>query len=320
MAGNGFEEMKGIPYFDGHCDTVSRCEKLGRPLRENDGHLDLTRLRAYAKAAQFFAIYHDLAQAPADGMFAECKRQQALFARELARSGDIAVQCRTAEDVRRANAEGKIAALLSCEGAELLNCDPDNLDWARDVGVKAINLTWNHANFIAGSHRNVSERGLNALGRAFVRRAQSYGILMDVSHCSDAAFWDLMEITEKPVIATHSNARAVCGHTRNLTDEMFRAVVDSGGVVGVNFWTGFVALSDAPTMDDILRHIDHFMELGGEKHVGLGADLDGCERLSGGMKGVQDLPLLWKALRRHGYDDALLEDIFYNNFLRVLED
>ena len=311
--------MKSIPYFDGHCDTVSRCEKLGKPLRENDGHLDLTRLRAYAKAAQFFAIFHDLADAPADGMFAECVRQQALFARELAENGDIAMQCRTAEEVRRANAAGKTAAILSCEGAELLDCDPDKLDWARDVGVKAVNLTWNHANLLAGSHGSEPERGLNALGRAFVRRAQDYGILIDVSHCSDAAFWDLMKITERPVLATHSNARAVCGHTRNLTDEMFRAVAGTGGVVGVNLWAGFVAASDAPTMDDVIRHIDHFMELGGAKHLGLGADLDGCERLSGGMKGVQDLPMLWEALRRHGYDEALLADIFYNNFLRVLE-
>ena len=311
--------MKSIPYFDGHCDTVSRCERLGRPLRENDGHLDLTRLAAYDKAAQFFAIYRDLADAPADGMFAACGRQQALFARELARSGDIAVQCRTAEEVRRANAAGKIAAILSCEGAELLDCDPDNLDWARDVGVKAINLTWNHANLIAGSHASEPERGLSARGIAFVRRAQGLGILMDVSHCSDAAFWDLMAITEKPVIASHSNARAVCGHTRNLTDGMFRALIETGGVAGINFWAGFVAPADTPTMDDILRHIDHFMELGGEKHIGIGADLDGCERLSGDMEGVQDLPLLWEALSRHGYGDALLEDIFYNNFLRVLE-
>lgn len=311
--------MKRIPYFDGHCDTVSRCEKLDRPLRENDGHLDLTRLRAYAKAAQVFALYHDLADAPADGMFAECRRQQALFVRELEKNGDIAVQCRTAEDVRRANAAGKIAALLSCEGAELLDCDPDRLDWARDAGVKAINLTWNHANLIAGSHAGEPERGLNALGRAFVRRAQNCGILIDVSHCSDAAFWDLMAVTEKPVLATHSNARALCGHTRNLTDEMFRAVADTGGVVGVNFWAGFVVSSGVPSMDDVIRHIDHFMELGGEKHVGLGGDLDGCERLSGGMKGVQDLPMLWEALRRRGYGDTLLEDIFYNNFLRVLE-
>lgn len=309
--------MTGIPYFDAHCDTISCCEKLGSSLRENGGHLDLKRLKAFDRAAQVFAIFHDLAQAPADGMFAECKRQQAVFARELAQNADIAAHCRTAEEARRANAEGKVAAFLSCEGAELLNCDPDQLDWASKNGVKAINLTWNHANALAGSHMSESERGLNDLGRAFVREAQRRNILIDVSHCSDAAFWDLMKITERPVVATHSDARAICGHTRNLTDDMFRAVVDTGGVVGVNFYVRFVASDSGATMDDVLRHFDRFLELGGAKHIGLGADLDGCEQLAGGMRGVEEMPLLYEALRRHGYDDALLEDIFFNNFLRV---
>lgn len=310
--------MEAIPYFDGHCDTLSRCEKRDCALRENDGHLDLKRLKAYGRAAQFFAIYHDVANAPADGMFAECRRQQALFVREMAANGDLAAPCRTAEDVRRANAAGKVAALLSCEGTELLNCDPANLEWADNVGVKSINLTWNHANFLAGAHGSEPERGLNDLGRAFVREAQRRDIFLDVSHCSDAAFWDLMEITEKPVLATHSNARAVCAHTRNLTDDMFRAVVQTGGVVGVNFWVRFVTPDGEPGMDDVFRHFDHFLSLGGEKHIGLGADFDGCERLAGGLRGAEDMGLLYAALRRHGYDDALLEDIFYNNFLRVL--
>lgn len=310
--------MNNIPYFDGHCDTISLCKREGRSLRENAGHLDLMRLKAYTKAAQFFAMYHDLAAAPADGMFAECKRQQAVFAREIEKNADIVTQCITAEDVKKANAEGKVAAFLSCEGTELLNCDPANLDWAKEVGIKAINITWNHANLIAGSHLNEPQRGLNDLGRAFVKKAQSYDILMDVSHCSDPAFWDLMEITTKPVIATHSNARAVCNHTRNVTDDMFKAIMKTGGLVGINYWIKFVAPKDEPTMDDVIAHVDHFMELGGQKNIGLGADLDGCAKLSGGMKGVQDMPMLWEALSKHGYSDALLEDIFYNNFLRVL--
>ena len=307
-----------IPYFDAHCDTVSRCEKRGCPMRGNDGQLDLLRLRAYRKAAQFFAIFHDSAKAPPDGMFAECQRQQALFARELAANTDIAAQCRNAAEVERANADGKVAALLSCEGAELLDCDPANLDWARAAGVRAVNLTWNHINGLAGSHRDAPERGLSDLGRAFVKRAQELDIFIDVSHCSDAAFWDLMDITQKPVLATHSNARAVCGHTRNLTDGMFRAITETGGVVGVNFYTAFVADEEAQTLDGVLRHFDHFLALGGAKHLALGADLDGCDALAGGLRGVQDMPRLWDALRMHGYDDALLEDIFYNNLLRVL--
>lgn len=310
--------MNGIPYFDAHCDTISRCEKDGRSLRENSGQLDLLRLRGYRRAAQFFAIYHNLAYAPADGMFAECRRQRETFSRELEKNADIAAPCRTADDVRRANEDGKIAALLSCEGAELLNCDPEKLDWAEEAGICAINLTWNHANFLAGSNISEPERGLNNLGRVFVRAAQERGILIDVSHCSDASFWDLMKITQRPVVATHSNSRAICAHSRNLTDDMFRAIVETGGFVGINLYAPFVAESEQASLDDAARHVEHFLELGGARNIGLGMDLDGCDALAGGMRGAQDLPLFWETLRRRGFDEPLLEDVFYNNLLRVL--
>ena len=308
-----------IPLFDAHCDTVSWCEKLGWSLRESEGHLDLKRLSAYEKAAQVFAIFHNLAKAPADGMFAEAKRQQAVFAREMARNGDLTAPCRSAAEIRQANAAGKVAALLSCEGSELLNCDPANIEWAKRVGVKSINLTWNHANLIAGSHCAQPDRGLNDLGRAFVHSAQEAGILIDVSHCSDPAFWDLMQITQKPVIASHSNARAVCAHTRNLTDDMFRAIVETGGVVGLNVYVPFVAEGESAGIDDLVRHVEHFLSLGGEKSLGLGADLDGCSSLAGGLRGVQDMTAIWDALAQRGYPDALLRDVFYYNFLRVFD-
>ncbi len=312
--------MHNIPLFDTHCDTISVCENKGRPLLEYaEGHLDLKRLGEYTKAVQFFAMFDSLADCQADGMFAKTKRMAACFKREVEKNSDIVVQCRTAADIKKANAEGKIAAVLSCEGSELLNCDPENIDWAYEVGIKAINLSWNHPNFLTGTNRHEPKRGLNGLGREFVRRAQEKNILIDVSHLSDPGFWDLMEITKKPVLASHSNSRVICDHTRNITDDMFKALMQTGGVVGLNFFSSFISREKDPSMDDIIRHVDHFMELGGEKHVGIGADLDGCARLAGGMKGVQDMPMLWEALSKHGYSDALLEDIFYNNFLAMME-
>ena len=302
-----------LPYFDAHCDTISCCRRDGRSLRANGGHLDLERLHAYRKAAQLFAMFYPLSRAPEDGMFAEAKRQQAVFARELSQNADLAVQCRTGAEIAAAHEAGKVAALLSCEGSELLNCDPDHLDWAHDVGVRAVNLTWNHANFLCGSNVSETERGLNELGRAFVRRAQELDILIDVSHCSDAAFWDLIKITRAPVIASHSNARAVCAHPRNLSDDMFRALCETGGVAGINFYTAFLAPEEAG-LDDAVRHIEHFLDLGGEKHIGLGGDWDGCSPV---FSGIEELPLLYRALEARGYDEALLEDLFYNNFLRV---
>ena len=311
--------MNTIPYFDAHCDTLSRCLEQDACLWENDGQLDLKRLGGFAQRGQIFAIYHDSAVPTEDGLFAMCRRQQALFAGFCKKHVDCMTQCRTGAEIDSAVGEGKVAAILSVEGGELLDCDPENLNWAQEVGVRCVNPTWNHANALSGSNVEQRERGLSDAGREFVRQAQARNILIDVSHLSDPGFWDLVDITQKPIVATHSNARALCDHTRNLTDDMFRAIVQTGGVVGINFWVRFVRDTAEPTMDDLVRHIDRFMDLGGAKHLCLGGDLDGCDKLAGGMAGVQDVPTLWQALRDHGYGVQELEDLFFHNLRRVLE-
>lgn len=308
-------EMRDIPYFDGHCDTVSRCAHLGWSLRENGGQLDLVRLRGFRKAAQVFAIFANAARFPAGTLWDECRKQHEAFERELAENGDIAVQCRTGADIEAANGAGKVAALLSIEGGELLDGDPAKLETAAAWGVKLVNVTWNHANGLSGTNVDRPDRGLTDRGRAFVKEAHRLGIFLDVSHLSDPGFWDLAEMGLGPIVASHSNARAVCGHSRNLTDDMFRAVRDSGGAAGLNMYEDFIG--GTRSLDDAVRHVDHFMEMGGAKTLALGGDWDGCE-LFAGWQGVQDLPALWDALAAHGYDRATLEDIFYNNWLRVL--
>ena len=227
----------------------------------------------------------------------------------------MAVQCRAGADIDAANKAGKTAALLSIEGGELLDCDPEKLETVSAWGVKLINVTWNHVNALSGTNIESPDKGLSDRGKAFAKEAARLGIHMDVSHLSDPGFWDLAEMALGPLAATHSDARALCGHPRNVTDDMFRAVRDSGGAVGVNMYTDFIG-GDGD-MDDIVRHVDHFLDLGGEKTVALGGDWDGCE-LCCGWHGVQDLPALWDALEKHGYDRPLLEDIFFNNWLRVL--
>ena len=307
-----------IPCFDAHCDTISACTLEGRSLRKNSGHLDLERLRRFSKAAQVFALYADGAGFPAGTLLRQCEAMRDVFLSEAARNRDILTFCPQGRGVKAANEDGKIGALLSIEGGELLNCDPANLELAAGWGVRSINITWNHANALSGSHMERPEQGLTDRGREWLRESQRLGLLVDVSHLSDRGFWDVMDMTDRPVIASHSNSRAVCGHSRNLTDDMFRAICQTGGVAGINFWLHFVG--GAFSMEDILRHVDHFMELGGAKHLALGGDLDGCDALAGGMKGLEDLPMLWNALSAHGYDNATLEDIFYNNLLRVMED
>ena len=128
-----------------------------------------------------------------------------------------------------------------------------------------------------------------------------------------------MQITQKPVIASHSNARAVCAHTRNLTDDMFRAIRDHGGAAGLNLYTAFLGEGEV-TVETVVRHLEHFLDLGGEKTVAMGGDLDGCESLPKGMSGVQDVRLLEQELQKRGYPQSLLDDLFFNNWRRVVGD
>ena len=214
-----------------------------------------------------------------------------------------------------AAAAGKTAALLSIEGADLIDCDVHKVETVAQWGVRLLNPVWNRANVLSGTNAEDPERGLYAEGRDFIRALEEYGIYPDVSHLSDAGFWDLVHIARRPIVASHSNARAVCPHRRNLTDDQFRAIRDSGGVVGLNLYLHFVG---QPTMDALVAHVEHFLALDGEKTLCLGGDLDGCEALAAGMTGMQDVPKLYEALKARGYSDALLEDIFWNNLRRLI--
>ena len=156
------------------------------------------------------------------------------------------------------------------------------------------------------------------MGREYVREAQRLGMLVDVSHISDEGFWDIMEITQAPIVATHSNSRSVCGVSRNLTDEMFRAICSCGGVAGFNQCDVFVG--EKPNLDTVCDHILHFLELDPEgTHVALGGDLDGCETLPDGFEGIQSYPAMAAKLMERGVDSDTVMNIFWNNAIGVME-
>ena len=327
-----------IPYFDAHCDTIYRCEENGRfgaalemeadpakqqayyaacgCLRENGGHIDLVRGRDFARYGQFFALYWDAKSAPADGMFAQCQRLHKRFLREMDENRDCITHCRTGTEVDEAVRRGKMAALLSIEGADLLDCEERNLETARSWGVRLLNPVWNRANSLCGTNCEEPDRGLSQKGKRFVGQMEELDIYPDMSHISDAGFWDVIKTAQGPVVASHSNARALCPHPRNLTDDQFRAIRDSGGIVGLNLYRDFVGPQG--TMEELAAHVEYFLNLGGEKTMCLGGDLDGCEALAAGMQGVQDVPKLYAALQARGYSESLLEDVFWNNLRRIL--
>ncbi len=311
-------ELFDVKVFDGHCDTVMRCYLRGGGLRRNDGHLDLERMAAAGQWAQFFALFGSVEETPGKPLFQVLQEEYAIFRREIAACASLVVPCRTAREAEAAWAEGRSAAFLSVEGAELLDYDIRKLEWAYAQGVRAVNLTWNHANLLSGSNAEEPGRGLSPQGRAFVRRMEELGMLVDVSHLSDPGFWDVAELTSQPVFASHSNARAVCSHKRNLTDEQFTVIIEKHGVAGLNLCDKF--LGEDPNLDTVVAHVEHWMALGGGESIALGGDWDGIERGPRGIEGIQDLEKLAQRLLRMNYSEKQVEDLFCNNLMRVVRE
>jgi membrane dipeptidase len=229
-------------------------------------------------------------------------------------NSDLISQIHSVSDIEKNRKEGKMSAILTIEGTAGFGFNPALLENLYQIGFRITTLGWNEQNPLCGSHKTGG--GLTDLGREYVKEAQRLGMIIDVSHISDEAFWDIMNITEKPVIASHSNSRSVCPVSRNLTDDMFRAICQSGGVAGFNMCAPFVG--EDPDLDTCADHFIHFLELGGEKHMALGGDLDGCDVLPRGFAGVQDYPKLADKLLERGFGEDLVSDIFWNNAMEVM--
>lgn len=310
-----------FPVFDLHCDTALAL--LGDEyidcgsLRENNKHIDLNRAGTLPGYAQFFACFTttdpDVSKISPVDIF---ERELTTIMREVEQNSDIIRIAYSAEEIEENKNNGLMSAILSIEGPAGFGFDPALLEDLYNVGFRMTTLGWNECNPLAGSH--LTGGGLTDLGREYIKEAQRLGILVDVSHVSDEAFWDIMEITQGPIVASHSNSRTIHNVSRNLTDDMFRAICETKGVAGINLYADF--LSNNPTLDAVCQHIEHFMELEpAGKCISLGGDLDGCERLPAGFEGIQNYPELADSLLSHGFSEAVIFDLFWNNAIEVLK-
>ena len=232
-------------------------------------------------------------------------------------ASDRLMHCKTAEDFETACREHKTAAFLSIEGAELLQTAED-VQAALDAGVRMVTLTWNHRSPYGCGAATDDHAGLTPDGIRLSRYLSENGVFMDVSHLSERGFWDLAQSISGPILATHSNSRAMCPHRRNLTDEQFCEIISRDGRVGINLYVPFLTTKDHASCDDAVRHIEHFCELGGEHHLCIGADWDGCDRLPDGIRHAADIELLAEALARYGYSDTQISNLMYDNAKRFV--
>jgi len=311
-----------FPVFDLHCDTafalLGRDFKGSVSLLNNDLHIDLQRageLSAYAQCFACFTSDHESLPLPIspEKLFDE---ELTVMTGKIRENSNVISQAFTPQHVEQNSKKGIVSCILTIEGPAGFGFDPKKLSELYKLGFRITTLGWNEKNPLAGSH--VTGGGLTPLGREYVKEAQRLGMLVDVSHISDEAFWDIMRITEAPVIASHSNSRAIWNVSRNLTDEMFCAICRTEGVVGVNLYADF--LGDSPDLDTVCDHIIHFLSLDPTgTHIALGGDLDGCDVLPDGFSGIQDYPMLAECLLKRGLSDSTVYDIFWNNALGVMK-
>lgn len=311
-----------VPVFDLHCDTalalLGKDMQAENELRKNHFHIDLERAGTLAGYTQCFACFTTpyMTDWYGGSPLLVFEREIAVIQRELDRNKKIMRLAYSTKDIEKNREKGMMSAVLTLEGTAGFGYDPALLEDLYKIGFRITSLGWNEKNPLTGSHQTGG--GLTDQGREYVKEAQRLGMLIDVSHISDEAFWDIMDITEAPVIATHSNSRTVCDVSRNLTDDMFRAICQTGGVAGFNQCDAFVG--EDPTIDTACDHFFHFMELDPSgRHIALGADLDGCDKLPAGFDGVQDYPKLAQRLRERGLDETTIYDIFWNNAMGVMD-
>jgi len=311
-----------LPVFDLHCDTalgmlgeeMIPCKKL----RKNDLHIDLERAMELGGYAQCFACFTTpTEELPGNISVSELfEREMVTVLSEVEKNSDLIRLAYSSEDIASNLEQGKMSAILTIEGPAGFGFDPALLDDLYKIGFRISTLTWNEKNPLAGSHKTGG--GLTDLGREYVKEAQRLGMLIDVSHLSDEAFWDLMQITEAPIIASHSNSRAVCNVSRNLTDDMFRAICASGGVAGINLFNYFLGEKNV-TLDTVCDHVMHFLELDPSgKHIALGGDLDGCDALPEGFTGINSYNTLADRLLDRGVNEGMVRDIYWNNAMGVM--
>lgn len=304
-------------YIDLHCDTVHRMRYGGLEgnLLHNNGHVDLSRLAQGNYDMQVFAAFVELT-AVTDPL-ESCILLLDDLDEQMKEYAETVKKVMSQNDLKHPG----LKALYSVEEGGVIGDDLKNLDMLHRRGVRAVTLTWNYPNTLGYPNAEFvhKDRGLSAFGKDVVEKMQDLGMAVDVSHLSDRGFWDVADMLKSPFLASHSNARAVHHHSRNLEDRQIRALAERGGVVGLNFCSWFVDGTEHTMVQSLVRHFDHIYQVGGEDVLALGSDFDGITN-SMEINGCHEMEKLSDALAQAGYSAAIIEKAMSGNAMRVFSE
>ncbi|MFC3197179.1 dipeptidase [Parapedobacter deserti] len=350
--------------IDAHNDVLYRSVMRGKDIgrRIQTGHSDLPRLREGGVDVQVFAVWCDEKYGEGTAFAYANKQIDALMSVIRDYPGAIALAT-DVKSIKQVVSQGKIAALIGIEGGHMIESRIDYLDSLFKRGARYLTLTWNNslpwassATDEARNPQRLKHKGLNDFGRQVVRRMNELGMMVDLSHVGRQTFFDVMQVTTKPILVSHSNAYALMAHPRNLQDDQIKAVAENGGVICLNFYSGFldpihyakinqlykkyVAVHDTvkrstdakynllpptakeqlrPSLSILLDHIDYMVNVAGINHVGIGSDFDGITSTPKGLDDCRDFPKITAGLLQRGYSEADIRKILGENVLRVME-
>lgn len=296
-----------MKFFDLHCDTIGECCKNKYSLRKNDLHISLEKARNFESYTQVFAIWipDELRKEKAVAYFdSVCD----YYKSELLRNKDILISYDSLK-----KDEKRMKAILSVEGGAALGGTIDGLYHLYDRGVRILTLTWNAPNEIASGA--FSDGGLTEFGKEVIKKCEKLKMIIDVSHLNRQSFFDVAENTERPFIASHSNPDIVntnSGRKRNLTDEQIEIIKNRTGLIGLNLYEAFLDIGNKTGVDALMVHLDYLLERGCENVIAFGGDFDGCD-LTEGISGIESIEEIYNSLLRSGYNEELLNNLFYNN-------
>ena len=306
-----------MKYIDFHCDTITELHDHPEKgsLLKNSLYVDLEKLKKGGCFIQDFALWVDKKETP--DVWKRYENLLGTFRREMEAWHRLICPIRCREDLREAEEEGKIGALLSVEGGEAAGGSVEKLEHMYKDGVRLMTLTWNYPNEIG--FPNGMEGGITKKGREMVEAMESLHMIVDTSHLNDEGTREILMTCHVAPMASHSDARAVTGHRRNLPDDLIRLFGEKGGLIGLNFANHFTGAEDVTTLDSIVRHARHIRDVGGIDVLALGSDFDGIEpKLE--LKDASEMGRLAEALKKGGFKEEEIEKIFWWNGERYLED
>lgn len=306
--------------FDAHCDTIQILTDNMGTLNDTSYSVNIPDASNKLPYIQCFAAFVHPKYAPDRGYERACSILDKFY-EEYDKNKNKITLIKELKDLQKVIQNNLFGTILTVENGSAIGGNLDNVQKLYNRGVRIMGITWNNDNDLAAGAKTENDFGLTELGKKYIKELNKRNILIDVSHASEKTFYDISEITNSPILATHSCAKSLCNHQRNLTDDQIKKIAETHGVIGINFYDQFLKDGGTATIDDVINHMIYISNLVGTKYVGIGTDFEGIDQneLPKGITGIRDIQNLFARMRERGFSEEEITQISGKNFVECIE-